>query len=101
MDVTHEEGAKKALQNGDWIMALAEYTVSPHWFFTLFNEYNFGNNDEALRVHYPNASVAYSKDALRIQAGYGRVRGGILCVGGICRPVPASNGMSMSITYTF
>lgn len=101
MDVTHEEGAKKALQNGDWIMALVEYTVSPHWFFTVFNEYNFGNYDEELRVHYPNASVAYSKDALRIQAGYGRVRGGILCVGGICRPVPASNGMSMSITYTF
>ncbi|MBU3699337.1 MAG: hypothetical protein FGM33_04900 [Candidatus Kapabacteria bacterium] len=101
MDVTHEPGVKKALQNGDWIMALAEYTVSPHWFFTLFNEYNFGNEEEALRVHYPNASVAYSKDALRIQAGYGRVRGGILCVGGICRPVPASNGASMSITYTF
>ncbi|MEN9281214.1 MAG: hypothetical protein RL594_149 [Bacteroidota bacterium] len=101
MDVTHEPGVKKALQNGDWIMALVEYTVSPHWFFTVFDEYNYGNYDEALRVHYPNASVAYSKDALRIQAGYGRVRGGILCVGGICRPVPASNGMSMSITYTF
>ncbi|NDA92374.1 MAG: hypothetical protein EBX90_03695 [Betaproteobacteria bacterium] len=101
MGVTHEEGAKKALQNGNWIMALVEYTVSPHWFFTVFDEYNYGNYKEELRVHYPNASVAYSKDALRIQAGYGRVRGGILCVGGICRPVPASNGMSMSITYTF
>jgi hypothetical protein len=101
MAVTHEEGAKKAIQNGDWVMALAEYTVAPHWYFTVFNEYNFGNYDPELRVHYPNASIAYSKDALRLQAGYGRVRGGILCVGGICRPVPASNGMTLNVTYTF
>lgn len=101
MAVTHEEGAKKALQNGDWVMALAEYTVAPHWYFTVFDEYNFGNYDPELRVHYPNASIAYSKDALRLQAGYGRVRGGILCVGGICRPVPASNGMTLNVTYTF
>jgi hypothetical protein len=101
MAVTHEEGAKKALQNGDWVMALAEYTVAPHWFFTVFDEYNYGNYDPELRVHYPNASIAYSKDALRLQAGYGRVRGGILCVGGICRPVPASNGMTLNVTYTF
>jgi len=101
MAVKHEEGAKKALQNGDWVMALVEYTVAPHWFFTVFDEYNYGNYDPELRVHYPNASIAYSKDALRLQAGYGRVRGGILCVGGICRPVPASNGMTLNITYTF
>jgi hypothetical protein len=101
MAVKHEEGAKKALQNGDWVMALVEYTVAPHWYFTVFDEYNFGNYDPELRVHYPNASIAYSKDALRLQAGYGRVRGGILCVGGICRPVPASNGMTLNVTYTF
>lgn len=101
MAVTHQPGAKYSLQNGDWVMALFEYTVSPSWFFTVFNEYNFGNNDPELRVHYPNASVAFNKDALRVQAGYGRVRGGILCVGGICRPVPASNGMTLSVTYTF
>ncbi|MBN9400678.1 MAG: hypothetical protein J0I17_10925 ['Candidatus Kapabacteria' thiocyanatum] len=101
MKVTHEAGAQLALQNGDWAMALFEYTVSPSWFFTVFDEYNFGNNDEALRVHYPNATVAYVKDALRLQAGYGRVRGGILCVGGICRPVPASNGFTLGLTYTF
>ena len=101
MAVTHEQGAKKALQNGNWVMALAEYTVSPHWFFTLFDEYNYGNENSNLRVHYPNASVAYSNGPLRIQSGYGRVRGGILCVGGICRPVPASNGVTMNITYTF
>jgi hypothetical protein len=102
MKVSYEDGVKaKSAQNGDWVMALVEYAVSPSWYFTLFNEYNYGNEDEALRTHYPNASVAYTKDALRIQGGYGRVRGGILCVGGICRPVPASNGFTLGMTYTF
>jgi len=96
------ENAKEvALLNGNWAMVLVEYSVSPLWYFTVFNEYNYGNQDENLQLNYPNASVAYSHDALRVQLGYGRVRGGILCVGGICRPVPASNGFSLGVTYTF
>ncbi len=101
MGVSHQQGAELALQNGDWAMLLLEYSISPSWFFTVFDEYNYGNADEALRVHYPNATVAFVKDALRVQGGYGRVRGGILCVGGICRPVPASNGFTLGVTYTF
>lgn len=94
-------GKKEAIQNGDWVMALVEYSMAPHWIVTVFNEYNYGNSVEYRRVHYPNASVAYNSGSLRIQAGYGRVRGGILCVGGICRPVPASNGMTLNVTYSF
>ncbi len=101
MGVSHQPGAQLALQNGDWAMLLLEYSISPSWFFTVFDEYNYGNADAALQVHYPNATVAFVKDALRVQGGYGRVRGGILCVGGICRPVPASNGFNLGVTYTF
>jgi hypothetical protein len=100
-DTLPEGATERAVLNGDWAMALVEYTISPAWFFTLFTEYNYGNSDEDLRVFYPNANVAFVHDALRVQAGYGRVRGGILCVGGICRPVPAYNGFSISTTYTF
>lgn len=101
MAVEHEPGVQFTTQNGSWIMGLLEYSVSPSWFFTVFDEYNYGNNDPALRVHYPNTSVAFVHDALRVQGGYGRVRGGLLCVGGICRPVPASNGFTLGVTYTF
>jgi hypothetical protein len=94
-------GKKEAIQNGDWVMALVEYSMAPHWIITVFDEYNYGNSVEYRRVHYPNASLAYNAGALRVQAGYGRVRGGILCVGGICRPVPASNGMTLNVTYSF
>lgn len=94
-------GKKEAIQNGDWVMALVEYSMAPHWIVTVFNEYNYGNSVEFRRVHYPNVSMAYNAGPLRLQAGYGRVRGGILCVGGICRPVPASNGMTLNVTYSF
>ncbi|MCT4623955.1 MAG: DUF6029 family protein, partial [Schleiferiaceae bacterium] len=37
----------------------------------------------------------------RVQLGYGRQPSGIFCVGGVCRFVPASNGLQMSITSNF
>ena len=87
--------------NGNWIYALAEYTIAPAWFISVFNEYNYGNEDPDRRLNYLSGNIIYVKDALRISMGYGRVRGGILCVGGVCRPVPASNGFSLSISSTF
>jgi len=32
---------------------------------------------------------------------YGRQRAGIFCVGGVCRQVPAANGLTLSVTSTF
>ena len=87
--------------NGSWIYALAEYTIAPQWFISVFNEYNYGNEDPNRRLNYLSGNIIYVKDALRLTLGYGRVRGGILCVGGVCRPVPASNGFSLSISSTF
>jgi len=85
----------------DWVMGLLEYTVSPHWFIAAFDEYNFGNDIEADRLHYPNVSMGYTKGANRITMGYGKQREGLLCVGGVCRQVPASNGFSVSVTSSF
>ncbi len=86
---------------GSWAMALVELSVSPHWYFTLFDEYNYGNPDPASRVHYYNASLAYSFGGSRLALSYSRQRRGLLCVGGICREVPASNGLNLNVTSTF
>jgi hypothetical protein len=96
---------------GNWATALAELTFSPHWFVAVMDQYNyetfgptFSKNGEELepeRTHYPIGSVGYIRDGNRFTVNYGRQRAGIFCVGGVCRQVPASNGLTLSITSTF
>ncbi len=86
---------------GDWIFGLIEYGYSPHWIVTILNQYNYGNKVEDLRVNYPTAQVTYIQNALRMSIGYGRQRAGIFCVGGVCRNVPAANGLTVAITSSF
>ena len=94
--------------NGNWLYGLLEYTIAPSWFFSAFCEWNYGNYYDGtkgdkpdLRLVYPSGNVIWVHDALRVQLGYGRIRGGVLCVGGVCRTVPASNGFSLSISSSF
>lgn len=86
---------------GHWALALLEYQWAPHMFVAVMNQWNYGNKDAAKRLHYPSITVGYIHNATRITLGYGRQRAGIFCVGGICRNVPASNGVSLSITTSF
>ena len=86
---------------GDWGMALLEYTVSPHWFFTVQDMYNYGNELEEKQLHYLNLTAGFIKGANRFEIGYGKKREGIFCVGGICKLVPSSNGFSVNISSSF
>lgn len=86
---------------GDWATALAEFTFSPHWFVAVMDQYNYGNAVEEERIHYPVGSVGYIRGGSRFSFSYGRQRAGIFCVGGVCRVVPAANGLAASITTTF
>ena len=86
---------------GDWFTALIEYTVSPHYFFSFMNQYNYGNSDENKRVNYPIITCGYIKESTRLTLSYGRQRAGLLCVGGVCRFVPANNGLTLSFTQSF
>jgi hypothetical protein len=86
---------------GDWATVVAEYTWSPHWFASVIDQYNFGNPDEAKRVHYIYGSAGYINGSHRLSLGYGKRREGIFCVGGVCRAVPASSGLEMTFTSSF
>jgi hypothetical protein len=112
VDITYKITPKKSLRAegqmlwtdqdmGNWAMALLEFNIAPHWFFTVLDEYNFGNPDPDDRLHYYNAGFAYVRNATRIALNYGRQREGLLCVGGVCRQVPASNGFTITVTSTF
>lgn len=86
---------------GDWATALVELTFSPHWFLAAMDQYNYGNPVVSDRTHYPIGSFGYIRGGTRFAFSYGRQRAGIFCVGGVCRVVPAANGLSASITTTF
>ena len=53
------------------------------------------------QIYYPIGSFGYIRGGSRFSFSYGRQRAGIFCVGGVCRVVPAANGLTASITTTF
>ena len=83
---------------GDWIMGLVEYNFASAWFISASDQYVYNDGNKA---NYYNISVGYTHDATRLQLGYGKQREGLLCIGGVCRQVPASNGLTFSLTTTF
>ncbi|NOQ73797.1 MAG: hypothetical protein GQ574_17450 [Crocinitomix sp.] len=86
---------------GNWAAALLEYTISPKWFFAVQDQYNYGHPDSALQLHYLLGSFGYIHHQTRFIFSYGKQRAGIVCVGGVCRPVPATNGLSFTMTHSF
>lgn len=89
------------VDKGDWTTLLIEYTINSNWFVSLMDQYNFGNSIVSHREHHPYLSVGYIHEATRFTISYGRQRAGLFCVGGVCRPVPASNGLTFSFTQSF
>jgi Family of unknown function (DUF6029) len=85
----------------DWTTGLVEYSVSPHWFFSIMDQWNYGNDNPDKRFHFLIGSAGYIKNANRFTISYGKQRAGIFCVGGVCRIVPASNGVTLSMTSSF
>lgn len=89
------------IAKGDWATGMIEWWPNGHLFIAVFDQWNFGNPDPKLQVHYYLGTIGYNKDAHRISLSYGKQSAGIFCVGGVCRVVPASNGITLSITSTF
>jgi hypothetical protein len=85
----------------DWAYALLEYTINTNWYVAVGDQYNYGNLLEDKRYHYYTFNVGFLKDANRIELMYGKQREGIFCVGGVCRAVPAANGVTLTITSSF
>jgi hypothetical protein len=98
---TELQGLFSKQDMGSWATAIIEYTYSPHWFFAIMDQYNYGNYDPAKRVHYYFGSMGYSFNSTRFIISYGRQRAGIFCVGGVCRNVPAANGFTFSVISSF
>jgi len=94
-------GYKKPSDNGDWATILLEYTINSHWMISVMDQYNFGHHNKSLREHHPYITLGYVTGPTRIMTSYGRQRAGMFCVGGVCRFVPASNGLTLTLTHSF
>ncbi|MEI7983823.1 MAG: DUF6029 family protein, partial [Bacteroidota bacterium] len=86
---------------GNWAAALVEYTVAPAWFISIQDQWNYGNSNPDQRIHYYLLSAGYTYNTTRVALSWGRQREGIICVGGVCRYVPAANGVTLTFTSSF
>lgn len=86
----------------NWAGATLEFYVNQKLSFYTWDMYNYGNDKIGEgKVHYYNFGGSYRKGASRVALNYGRQRGGLVCVGGVCRFVPESKGVSISLSTSF
>jgi len=86
---------------GNWAMALAEYSVAPKWTISISDQYNYGNSEKEKRKHYYFFQAGYNKGPHRLSISYGKQRDGVICIGGVCRRVPASFAGGLVFSTTF
>ncbi len=82
---------------GDWVAALVEFNLAPHWSFYMQDMYNIGMT----KTHYYNGGFSYTYNRTRVQLSYGRNRAGYICSGGVCRYSPAYTGVNLVLTSSF
>lgn len=85
----------------NWGSATVEFNLNSKFSVFASDMYNYGNDNPDLRNHYYNIGGSFRKNATRIALNYGRQRGGLICIGGVCRFVPESSGISVSLNTTF
>ncbi len=117
-EITYKFSSKKSIKAdlqymhatgdyGSWVYALFEYNIAPKWAFALGDMYNttsganYSIHPGLQPQHYPNAFVAYTKNAHRFTAQYVKQVEGINCTGGVCRYEPAFSGFKFGITSSF
>ncbi len=86
---------------GNWAMVLVEYSVAPKFSFSVSDQYNYGNEDSKLRKHYYMTNFSFNHGPHRLSISYGKQREGVICVGGICRTVPAAYYAGVTYSTTF
>jgi hypothetical protein len=87
----------------NWMGGTAEYFFNSKFGIYLNDSYNYetSNVPTDTKVHFYNFGGSYVSGASRLALNYGRQRGGLLCVGGVCRQVSPNTGLTLNFTTTF
>lgn len=84
---------------GNWYGGTIEYNINSRIAVYVNDIYNYENSTQ--KTHYYNVGGSFTKGATRISANFGKQRGGLLCVGGVCRYVPENTGFTLNISTAF
>ncbi len=87
----------------NWVGGTAEYFFNSNFGIYANDSYNYqeSDNDENTKIHFYNVGGSFTKGATRVALNYGRQRGGLLCVGGVCRIVSPNTGFTLNLTTSF
>lgn len=90
----------------NWAAGVLEYNFSSTFSINLYDVYNYGNDEttnisEGKKIHYYSVGTVFNKKNLQLRLNYGRQRGGLICVGGVCRVVPESTGLNGELNISF
>jgi hypothetical protein len=83
----------------NWAGLLLELSLAPKWTWFVQSLYNYGNDSK--KINYYTFGTSYTYNATRVMVSYGRQRAGLVCVGGVCRQVPANTGLNVTMTTSF
>jgi hypothetical protein len=87
-----------SILDGNWAGAVVEYNFNSTYSVYFADAWNYGGTGEE---HYYSMGGSYSKGRTRLGLNYGRQRGGLICVGGVCRFVPTNTGVSANLVVSF
>jgi hypothetical protein len=73
----------------NWVGGTLEFFFNSNFGLYFNDSYNYEDSpvEENRKIHFFNVGGSFTKGATRIGLNYGRQRGGLICVGGVCRPV--------------
>ncbi|MDE5422721.1 DUF6029 family protein [Ancylomarina sp. DW003] len=87
----------------NWLGGTIEYFHNSNFGIYFNDSYNYEESDveENSKIHFFNVGGSFTKGATRVALNYGRQRGGLICVGGVCRPVSKNTGITLNLTTSF
>jgi len=94
------EHLSTAQDRGSWLAGTLEWQGRRFSAF-ISDDYNYGNSDPAKRLNYYSLGGTVTVRTTRFSLSYGRRRAGIICTGGVCRSVPALNGLAATLSTSF
>lgn len=91
---------------GQWLFGLYELSLFKQ--LSIYGQYmyNIGGTEEANAKekrdrHFYTVGATYSKSAHRLMLAYTKTREGYNCSGGVCRLVPAQEGVNLTYNFTW